>query len=79
MKPGIHCESIDQVNDRIERGEFKKKIASMAPIDHPPVFLSQKKLSVWIAPYQDNAGNEHEGHTIHTAPANTGNNNTEEA
>jgi conjugal transfer pilus assembly protein TraV len=61
MQPGVHCESLDQVNSRVDRGEIGQEvIATSLPIrQHDTV------LPIWIAPYEDNDGNYHKEQEIY--------------
>lgn len=87
MKPGIRCESLDQVNARVDRGEIGKPSLSSTPccckantlIPTPVVYKSEINfrrgeplrygetvMRVWVAPYEDTAGNYHQESDIYT-------------
>jgi len=52
MKPGIRCESLDQVNDRVNRGEIGR--------------YAETVQHVWIAPFEDTSGNYHEESNVYS-------------
>lgn len=62
MRPGVHCESLDQVNSRVDRGEIayeSRLISSSSVRRHETV------LPVWIAPYEDTDGNYHQASEVY--------------
>lgn len=85
MKPGINCESIDQVNARVERGEFADDCQSTSGICREvpsitytaqfqtsslPRLSPTKTLRVVIAPYIDTTGNLHSISAVYTVIGN---------
>lgn len=86
MKPGVRCESLDQVNDQVNRGEIGgttmqnislyKPVAAMHPqsvykdeinvLNHQPLRYGETVMRVWVAPYEDTAGNYHQESDIYT-------------
>lgn len=86
MKPGIRCESLDQVNARVDRGEIAKPSLSSTPccgkanmltsipiaykseinIGKQPLRYGETVMRVWVAPYEDTAGNYHQESDIYT-------------
>ena len=80
MKPGICCESIDQINSRVDAGQFGAEITTpiYTPIDYKDMSSNEKAVGhqsilnknesthVWIAPYVDDEGNFHSSHHIDT-------------
>lgn len=63
MKPGVRCESIDLINERVERGELGKSITP----SYQDKMLNDpdNTMRIWIAPYTDQEGNHHTGHYIY--------------
>lgn len=61
MKPGVSCESLDQVNARVDQDELGKNINAHAA---ESFFKDRSAMSIWIAPYVDQEGNHHAGHYI---------------
>lgn len=87
MKPGIRCESLDQVNARIDRGEIGRPPLSSTPCcgkannltptpvaykneinigKREPLRYGETVMRVWVAPYEDTAGNYHQESDIYT-------------
>lgn len=75
MKPGVHCESLDQVNERVNRGQmsrpnfFKWKDsvnANYASTSDNALRHKETIMTVWIAPFQDTKGNYHEANVVYT-------------
>ena len=73
MKPGIRCESLDQVNARVDRAESHAYAHDASDTDDEDKFSShtalnnkQKIMHIWIAPYVDKEGNYHEGSSIYS-------------
>jgi conjugal transfer pilus assembly protein TraV len=80
MKPGVMCQSLDQVNAKIDNGDIKHFSAtSKIPLqintepvtvttnrESPPVRVPETLMPVWIAPYEDSRGNYHEASVIWT-------------
>ena len=72
MKPGVRCESLDQINARVDRGELGsiaipsyKKSDENEPY-YSPVRSKEKVMHTWIAPYEDQYGNYHDGNDIYS-------------
>lgn len=55
MTQGVRCESIDQVNTRVDKNEFGSL----------PSSNSENSMPVWIAPYADQENNAHDDHYVH--------------
>ncbi len=68
MKPGVSCQSLDQVNSLVDQG----KLAEAKPLSSTPSTLTvniqysnddvvtrqtEQVMRLWIAPYQDSQGN----------------------
>jgi Type IV conjugative transfer system lipoprotein (TraV) len=82
MKPGINCESIDQINARVDDGQFNDDAckdndihcASIPRIRYltldqrgtNPSRSREKILKVFVAAFVDKNGNFHNSNTIHT-------------
>ena len=81
MKPGITCESIDKINERIDKGELShenkqgnqydptilsKNYADASAEDGEPLRYSETVMRVWFAPFEDNDGNYHQASEIFT-------------
>lgn len=81
MKPGINCESIDQINARVENGEFAdggqstpcvcREVPTITYTSHLraanlPRLSPTKTLRVVIAPYVDTTGNLHSISAVYT-------------
>lgn len=81
MKPGVRCESLDQVNRRVDRGEigqqeiqiassikpsFMNTASSPVRIGHQPLRLSETVQRIWIAPFEDTNGNYHQASEVFT-------------
>lgn len=83
MKAGVRCESLDQVNKRVDTGEIGHD--DVLNFSQNPTFISQKNQTivthrkvqeplrygetvqhVWIAPFEDTAGNYHEASDVYT-------------
>lgn len=78
MTGGIHCESLDSVNGKVDRHEIQglqevsdKKIVSVSPeplyIQEPTIIpvRQEKPLHIWIAPFYDREGNYHAANNIY--------------
>lgn len=74
MKPGISCQSLDQVNERINQGEIGNQGSRESNVAKPLLHYSslqtiknQNKplrdreniMRIWVAPYEDTSGNYH--------------------
>ena len=67
MKPGVTCQSLDQVNTMVDQGKLGevKLLSHSDPVltvslnySTDPVTRSPEQvMRLWIAPYQDNRGN----------------------
>ena len=71
MKPGVTCQSLDQVNTMVDQGKLAEAKPKPAPstdplltvnvsysADHHEVTRSPEPvMRLWIAPYQDSQGN----------------------
>jgi conjugal transfer pilus assembly protein TraV len=67
MKPGVTCQSLDQVNTMVDQGKLaQNKIATiphstlavdMHNASDPVVRSPDNVMKLWIAPYQDTQGN----------------------
>lgn len=82
MKPGVRCESLDQVNAQVSRGEIGHGDLKMTSITAQPnkQFFSSQQQSflgeplrygetvqrIWIAPYEDTSGNYHQESEVYT-------------
>jgi conjugal transfer pilus assembly protein TraV len=78
MKPGINCESLDQINARVDRGEIghdepctrciKVSSGSCQKCQSGSQSLRYKETvrRVWIAPFENTAGNYHEASEVFT-------------
>ncbi len=79
MKSGIRCESLDQVNSRVDRGEMghetwvnaRTSSISYQNTNHAlskgePIRMRETVLPIWIAPYEDTGGNYHEESEVFT-------------
>lgn len=75
MKPGIRCESLDQVNARVDRGEIgyddletvnSYKTNMDIPTTDVPNRVNESVLRVWIAPFEDDHSNYHEESIVYT-------------
>jgi len=80
MKPGVMCQSLDQVNAKIDNGNIKhfsassevslqintEPVTKATKIGLPPVRVPETLMPVWIAPYEDSRGNYHEESVIWT-------------
>lgn len=80
MKPGVRCESLDQINARVDRGELGSTTTpsySHAAFDdgyssadtksaNPPFRQKEKVMHIWVAPYEDKDGNYHDGNNIYS-------------
>lgn len=88
MKPGVRCESLDQVNKQIDQGRIGKNVSNhsqsvssntiMMPSLPPyykgdvnvnmsePLRYGETVMRVWVAPYEDTAGNYHQESDIYT-------------
>jgi hypothetical protein len=80
MKPGIHCESLDQVNAKVDRGELGNdyslstnknsndltfyKVQTRSSAD--AMRSKDTVLHVWIAPFEDASGNYHAESSVYT-------------
>lgn len=54
MKPGIRCESLDEINAHVNNGEIG------------PVRSKETVQHIWIAPFEDTAGNYHQANEVYT-------------
>lgn len=73
---GVGCKSITEVNSLVDRGGFGEEGATTPPSVQPVTTfagdmslvhrIQEQHLRVWIAPFQDEHGNLHEGSTVHT-------------
>lgn len=101
MKPGIRCESLDQISTRVNRGEINKyssltsSCCGSSPAKdssctnysnsrstlsnvslykswaynsslHEPLRYGETVQHVWVAPFEDTAGNYHQESDIYT-------------
>lgn len=81
MKPGVRCENIDSVNARVDRGELGQANIAYPPIEYKsnfhysrnhylskehPLRYAETVMRVWIAPFEDTAGNYHQESEIDT-------------
>jgi hypothetical protein len=66
MKPGILCESMDQINARVDRVELRNENAPCFALSLDKNLLTHKKIPIWIASFVDKEGNYHEGHYIYS-------------
>jgi conjugal transfer pilus assembly protein TraV len=70
MKPGVTCQSLDQVNTLVDQGKLaeakQKNLPSNDPVltvnvsysaDDGVIRSPEKMMRLWIAPYQDSQGN----------------------
>lgn len=64
MKPGVTCQSLDQVNTMIDQGKLAQtqphsfvSPAKMDTLTDQPHREGEQVLQLWIAPYQDDRGN----------------------
>jgi len=76
MKSGIRCESLDQVNAQIDHGEIGndnlssqrkfKEVSqkSMYSIKGEPLRYGENVQRIWIAPFEDTAGNYHQASEV---------------
>jgi conjugal transfer pilus assembly protein TraV len=62
MRPGVHCESLDQVNSRVDRGEIGQEMLKTSLPRHK----HETVLPIWIAPYEDTDGNYHQEGEVYT-------------
>jgi conjugal transfer pilus assembly protein TraV len=62
MRPGIRCESLDQVNSRVDRGEIGQEMLKTSL----PIRKRETVLPIWIAPFEDTDGNYHQASEIYT-------------
>ena len=69
MKPGVMCQSLDQVNDKVDQGKIGGPRASELVTETSAEKTDQnsKAMRVWIAPYEDRAGNHYEASFIEPA------------
>lgn len=75
-QPGIGCKSITAVNKLLDTANSKelkppviiKPTTSAKLINTKPQVqrITEQRLAIWVAPYQDAAGHFHEGARIHT-------------
>lgn len=80
MKPGVRCESLDQVNARVDGSELGSASApsysqivttdsytTMEENSYQVPFRSKEKIvHIWIAPYVDKDGNYHDGNNVYS-------------
>lgn len=80
-KPGINCESIDQINARVDSGQFnydcqarRLNCADLPAVNYLsvdqnftyPKRSKEKTLKIFVASYVDKDGNFHDQNTIYT-------------
>jgi conjugal transfer pilus assembly protein TraV len=74
MKPGIRCESLDQANAQVDHGDIghdnsqasirstrQSKISTAEPLRY-----GETVQRIWIAPFEDTAGNYHQESEVYT-------------
>ncbi len=86
MKAGVRCESLDQVNQAVDRGEIRDvdqdkleaaplhtrtlsfdSYPSTTKLSHgEPLRFSESVQRIWIAPFEDTAGNYHQSSEVFT-------------
>jgi|HubBroStandDraft_4_1064222.scaffolds.fasta_scaffold968479_2 conjugal transfer pilus assembly protein TraV len=72
MRPGVHCESLDQVNSRVDRGEIgqekwiKGSTSSWMTSASSSFRRHETVLPIWIAPFEDTDGNYHQASEVYT-------------
>src|SRR5579872_3289212 len=87
MKPGVRCESLDQVDRQIDQGKIGKNVFSqpesvsantatgLLPSYYKgdvsinglePLRYGETVMRVWVAPFEDTAGNYHQESDIYT-------------
>jgi conjugal transfer pilus assembly protein TraV len=93
MKPGVRCESLDQVDRQIDQGRIGKinnsvksnfsnvqLVSATTPITPLPIYYKgdvrancskplrygETVMRVWVAPFEDTAGNYHQESDIYT-------------
>lgn len=76
MKPGIRCESIDQINARVNRGEIGNGSMRRGGEDSQPIFIASQNqdslrqnemvMRLWVAPYVDQSDNYHLASNVYT-------------
>ena len=81
MKPGVRCESLDQVNEAVNRGEIGHAPTNTAasttaihsipsvdasPLPGEPLRYGETVQRIWIAPFEDTGGNYHQESEIYT-------------
>jgi conjugal transfer pilus assembly protein TraV len=80
MKPGVQCQSLDQVNAKIDKNDIKhfssssedslrinaEPLTVTTKVGSSPVRSPETLVPVWIAPYEDTIGNYHEASVIWT-------------
>ena len=78
MKSGIRCESLDQVNSRVDRGEMGEASRTITKTSYvtyqhthalskgEPIRMQETVLPIWIAPFEDTGGNYHEESEVFT-------------
>jgi conjugal transfer pilus assembly protein TraV len=83
IKPGVSCESMDQVNARIDRSEVDREstpsytqsaykgslFSTEEEMSNVPLRSDNKLMRIWIAPYVDKDGNYHTGNNVYSAGA----------
>jgi conjugal transfer pilus assembly protein TraV len=70
MKPGVTCQSLDQVNTLVDQGKLAEAKPKTLPSNNPVLTVnvsysadeavsrsSEQVMRLWVAPYQDNKGN----------------------
>ena len=72
--PGVGCKSISAVNKMVDQGVLgaSEEEGSSIPLsvslgeDKVVERIKEEHMRVWIAPFQDEHGNLHEGSIVHT-------------
>ncbi len=70
MKPGVNCQSLDQVNSLVDQGKLAEAKPTTLSSNDPVLTVNvsysadegvsrspEQVMRLWIAPYQDNRGN----------------------
>jgi conjugal transfer pilus assembly protein TraV len=70
MKPGVTCQSLDQVNTMVDQGKLAEAKSKTLPSNDPVLTVNvsysadeavsrspEQVMRLWVAPYQDNKGN----------------------
>jgi len=70
MTGGIHCESLDSVNNKVDHNEIQG-VQEVSALKIIPVSSPSKPLHIWIAPYHDREGSYHLASHIYAVSSNS--------